>query len=104
MLIHFLFPEYLDSRYHKVKIDNTLSITAPVKYGVPQGSILRPILFTIFINDLAEEIPGCEIIQYADDTQFLHTGMVDALPHLLTAAQATLSSGKSYFNEKRSPN
>ncbi len=93
----FWFRDYLDNRGQKVKINNTLSTMTPVKYGVPQGSILGPILFTIFVSDLAEEIHGCKIIQYADDTQFVHTGTVDALPHLLTAAQATLSLAKAYF-------
>lgn len=95
----FWFQDYLDNRSQKVKINNTMSTTTPTKYGVPQGSILGPILFTIFVNDLAEEIHGCEIIQYADDTQFVHTGTVDALPHLLTAAQTTLSLAKAYFNK-----
>ncbi len=64
------FWDYFDNSGQKVKIHNTLSTTTPIKYGVPQGSILGPLLFTIFVNDLAEEIHRCKIIQYADDTQF----------------------------------
>ena len=59
----FWFQDYLYNRSQKVKINNIMSTTAPIKYGVPQGSILGPILFTIFVNDLAEEIHGCEVIQ-----------------------------------------
>ncbi len=97
----FWFQDYLDNRNQKVKINNTTSEAAPIKYGVLQGSTLGPILFTIFVNDLAEKIHGCETIQYADDTQFVHTGTVDALPDLLTAAQATLSLARAYFNKNR---
>ncbi len=93
----FWFLDYLDNRNKKIKINNTTSKTAPIKYG--QGSILGPILFIIFVNDLAENIHRCEVIQYADDTQFVHTGMVDALPDPLTATQATLSPARAYFNE-----
>ncbi len=38
------------------------------------------------------------VVQYADDTQFVHRGTVDELPHLIARAEATLSSAKSYFN------
>ncbi len=43
-------------------------------------------------------IHGCDIVQYADDTQFIHTGTTDELPDLITRAEATLSLPKTYFN------
>ncbi len=86
----FWFQDYLDDRCQKVEISNILSTTE---------SVLWPIPSTIFIIDLAEEIHGCEMIHYADDTQFLYTGTEDALSHLLTATQTTLSSAKAYFNK-----
>lgn len=39
------------------------------------------------------------IIQYADNTQLVHTGTVNALPHLLTVEQGTLSLAKAYLNK-----
>ena len=71
---------------------------AEITFGVPQGSILGPILFTIFVNDLSETINDCEVVQYADDTQFIHSGTLDQLPHLITRAQTTLARAKAYFN------
>ncbi len=65
---------------------------------MPQESILGPILFTIFVNDLTEMIHDCEVVQYADDTQFVHTGTTDELPDLITGAETALSLAKTYFN------
>jgi hypothetical protein len=39
--------------------------------GIPQGSILGPILFICFTNDLAEEFESCKMVSYADDTQLI---------------------------------
>ena len=60
--------DFLDSRTQRVKVGNELSEPAEVLSGIPQGSILGPILFTIFINDLPDKINNpCKI--FADDTK-----------------------------------
>lgn len=48
-------------------MESVRSDTEPVYCGVPQGSILGPLLFIVFFNDLVENL-NCHVIKYADDT------------------------------------
>ena len=62
------FESYLSSRQQVTSIDNTLSSSLPVSVGVPQGSILGPLLFIIYINDMPNIFKHSKILLYADDT------------------------------------
>ena len=62
---------YLTDRKQQTRFSNFTSTMETVTSGVPQGSILGPILFICFVNDLPEVFKNCKIMSYADDTQIL---------------------------------
>jgi hypothetical protein len=58
---------YLSNRIQKVNFDNEFSEPVNITSGVPQGSVLGPLLFIIFINDLPKVVRNCECSVFADD-------------------------------------
>ena len=66
------FKSYLTDRKQYVALDNTNSDHASIKHGVPQGSVLGPLLFLVYINDLHTCINHSITRHFADDTNLIH--------------------------------
>ena len=68
------FKNYLSNRKQYVNNNNSDSLQQDITFGVPQGSILGPLLFIIYINDLPFCVNHCKTILFADDTTIYKTG------------------------------
>lgn len=98
------FRSYLTNRRHRVVIfqnnEETLSDVAPTELGVPQGSILGPILFIIFLNDLSmitDSKPYIKMINYADDTDL--SIKADTFPETANLVKTTLAQASEWFKD-----
>ena len=65
--LEFIY-SYLSARKQHVKVNGSFSNWRETNLGVPQGSVLGPLLFNIYINDMLDLMEDAEICNYADDT------------------------------------
>ena len=81
-----------------MRIGNILSSAKEIKFGETQGSILGPLLFIIYVNDLPQYMNDGLLVQYADDILILLTGDIGDLETLKTRAEMILDKARRYFN------
>ena len=80
--VHKWFKSYLSNRYHYTHFNKAISTTKPIQFGVPQGSILGPILFLLYINDMSSFSTSLNTIQFADDsTLYVYARWQPNWPH-----------------------
>ena len=72
------FNSYLTGRRQRTLANVTLSEYRNITCGVPQGSILGPALFILFVNDMPDSVQNSKISQYADDTVLYASGENEA--------------------------
>ena len=73
-IIHDWFCDYLSNRTQSVKFSNLLSKPLQIQYGVPQGSVLGPILFLLYVNDITQIFSNLKTILFADDSTLYIAG------------------------------
>lgn len=89
-----LFSDYLSNRTQCTKIGPHISKPEQIEYGVPQGSILGPTLFLLYVNDLcSQSYPYCRLFAYADDTALIVSGntWVEAIENAEFAMKQTMT-------------
>ena len=93
------FKSYLSDRHQYVSIQNSESSLRPIRHGVPQGSVLGPLLFLIYINDLHKAIRFSETFHFADDTHLLH--FAKTVRSLCSKVNADLRTLTTWLNANR---
>ena len=56
---------------------------AEINWGVPPGSVLEPLIFLLYINDLSQAIRFCKVLHFIDDTNLLYLGKSIKKPNKL---------------------
>ena len=106
---------YLSGRHQKVSLNGVTSTRGPITCGVPQGSILGPLLFLIYINDMHRSVLSSTVYHFADDTNLMCSALtlkrlkklvnkdLALLYHWLCANHLSVNSGKTEFIIFRPP-
>ena len=93
------FASYLSDRFQLVQNGNNVSNYLRVQSGVPQDSILEPILFTLFINGITSVVQNIKLIMYADDTSIFTSG--ESISDIFTRGNLMFAALCTWFTDNR---
>ena len=93
------FTSYLSNGVQFVKYNNSVSQSKHIYIGIPQGTILGPILFLLYINDLKNSNDDSILIQYADDSSLENHS--DNIQTLNSKMQASLDHAAIWLRQNR---
>ena len=94
-IVHDWFKSYLSDRYQYTVVNNSSSSVQRVSIGVPQGSILGPLLFLIYINDMNHASKIADLSLFADDSNAFVSG--NSLLNVFNSANTACSQLSSWF-------
>lgn len=93
------FSSYLKNRKHYVYYNGSTSEQCSIDFGVPQGSVLGPLLFIIYMNDLPNAISDCQVVLFADDTTIYHSG--SNVEHMFEKVNSDLEHLSDWFRANK---
>ena len=97
-----LIHNYLSNRKQRTRIDDTYSSCSEILFGVPQGSILGPLLFNIFLADLFFVLKDIDISSYGDDnTPFVVENNID---NVIASLEQVSDASLNWFKNNRLKN
>ena len=95
------FKSYLSNRNQYISINGYESGLAAINCGVPQGSVLGPLLFLLYINDLNQAIKFSKVHHFADDTYLLLLCLSNSIKKLKKLVNADLKDLLNWLNANK---
>ena len=76
--------DFLSNRKQRVAVDGNITEFLDINRGVPQGTVLGPVLFSVMVNDISPDEPNsCQLVKFADDISLsipIRDGLIDTSP------------------------
>ena len=97
------FVSYLSGRFQSVLVDGVVSASRHLVYGVPQGSVLGPVLFTLYSQPLSDVISvhNCDYHKYADDTELSKSAPPDQFLSVQSCIQTCIDDVLLWMNSNK---
>ena len=97
------FQSYLSDRTQVVSVNGASSAPAALNFGVPQGSVLGPILFVLYIHPISEIVSYYSLSHhsFSDDNQLYKSGNITQLPEIIHSTQSCISDVKAWMTNNQ---